>query len=197
MKKIIPMLFIALAFFTTNSFAQIQKGNVLVGADLANLNLNFGGGGQFSVNLHPKAAFFIQDNVAIGGYVDLGLETAKGSGTTTNYGIGALGRYYLNGSNTDLLKHGRIFFEGNVGISGLNYGPNGDKTTTNGLGLGIGPGYAYFITPNIGLETLVKYNGTVGFGSQAYSSGLGLNLGFQIYLPSKKVVALANGSMEK
>lgn len=193
----IPMLFIALAFFTTNSFAQIQKGNVLVGADLANLNLNFGGGGQFSVDLHPKAAFFIQDNVAVGGYVDLGLQTAKGSGTSTNYGVGALGRYYLNDPKVDVLKHGRIFFEGNVGISGVNYGESGNKTTTNGLGLGIGPGYAYFITPNIGLETLLKYNGTVGFGSQAYSSGLGLNFGFQIYLPSKKAMAIANGSREK
>ena len=195
MKKIIPMLIVALAFFTTNSFAQIQKGNVLVGANLANLNLSLGGGGAFEINLTPKAAFFIQDNVAIGGYVNLDLQTAKGSGTYTNYGVGALGRYYINDPKVEMLKHGRIFFEGNVGISGINTGVGDSKTTTNGLGLGIGPGYAYFITPNIGLETLLKYNGTVGFGSQAYRSGLNLNVGFQIYLPQSKAKAIAKEAM--
>jgi len=52
------------------------------------------------------------------------------------------------------------------------------------LGLGFGPGYAYFITENIGLETLLKYNLIVGFGSSATNSNLNLSLGFQIYLGS-------------
>ncbi len=69
--------------------------------------------------------------------------------------------------------------EANVGIEGYN--PSvGDNT--NGLGLGAGPGYAYFITENIGLETLLKYNGIIGFGSEPTSSSLTLSFGFQIYL---------------
>jgi len=79
------------------------------------------------------------------------------------------------------LKHGRLFFEGNVGIEGNNTA----HVSTNGLGLGIGPGYAYFISPNVGLETLLKYNGIVGFGSQAYSSAVNLGFGFQIYLSNR------------
>jgi len=35
------------------------------------------------------------------------------------------------------------------------------------------------------LETLLKYNGIVGFGNQTTSSTLNLNLGFQIYLPGR------------
>ena len=42
----------------------------------------------------------------------------------------------------------------------------------------------YFITPNVALEALLKYNGTFGAGS---SNGLGFNLGFQIHLPSGKL----------
>ena len=71
--------------------------------------------------------------------------------------------------------------EGNAGIEGFNPA-EGDNT--NGLGLGFGPGFAYFITPNVGLETLLKYNLIVGFGSSATSSILNLNVGFQIYLGS-------------
>lgn len=81
-----------------------------------------------------------------------------------------------------------MFFEGNVGIEGTNT----LNVKTNGLGLGIGSGYAYFVTPNIGLETLLKYNGIVGFGNQAYSSTVDLNFGFQIYLSRKKAKAIAN-----
>jgi hypothetical protein len=103
--------------------------------------------------------------------------------------VGALGRYYINDPKVEVLKHGRLFFEGNVGIQGVSLA-GGSNTT--GLGLGIGPGYAYFITNNIALETLLKYNGIVGFGSQAYNSSLNLGVGFQIYLPGKRIKSIMN-----
>ncbi|MDQ2718795.1 MAG: hypothetical protein M3Z26_03395 [Bacteroidota bacterium] len=186
MKKIIGIAIIALSFCSAKSFAQIQKGNILVGGDLA--SLHFGSGGYFNVNIDPKAAFFIKDNVAIGPYVNFGLTTAKDQSTITTYGVGGFARYYLNDPKTNVLKHGRLFFEGNVGIEGNNT----HSTSTNGLGLGIGPGYAYFITPNIGLETLLKYDGILGFGSQATSNNVDLSVGFQIYLPGKKAREIVN-----
>ena len=139
--------------------------------------------------IDPKAAWFIKDNIALGAYATFDLSTSKGSKANTIYGVGGLGRLYLNDPQTNLLQHGRLFFEGNVGIEGKS-AANGSNTT--GLGVGVGPGFAYFITPEIGLETLLKYNGIVGFGSQAYSSNLNLNVGFQIYLPGKKVKAFVN-----
>ena len=189
MKRNIPMLIIALAFFTTKSDAQIQRGNLLVGGDIANFNLTLGGGGAFQMRIDPKVAFFIRDNVALGAYLDFGLATAKGAGTTTDYGVGALGRYYINDPKVNVLQHGRLFFEGTAGIQGVSL--SGGSNTT-GLGLGIGPGYAYFVTPNIGLETLLKYNGIVGFGSQAYRSNLNLGIGFQIYLSGRRARQIVN-----
>jgi len=174
---------IGLIFFVSSAKAQIQRGNLLVGADIANFNLNLNSGGAFSMRIDPKLAFFIKNNLAVGPYINLDLFTVKDQGTSVDYGVGALGRYYINDTAINLLKHGRFFIEGNVGIEGSN--PSGGDNT-NGLGLGFGPGFAYFITENIGLETLLKYNGILGFGSSATTSTLGLSFGFQIYLGSAR-----------
>lgn len=154
----------------------------MVGGNFADLNLGLNGAKVFSLDITPKAAWFIQDNVALGGYVNLGIKTAKGSSTTTNYGVGALGRYYT-GSDVQVLRHGRLFAEANVGIGGTNVSDGGGHT--NGLDLGVGPGFAYFITPNIGLETLLKYKGVFGFGDSFNQSNLDLSFGLQIYLPGR------------
>jgi hypothetical protein len=42
---------------------------------------------------------------------------------------------------------------------------------------------AYFVNENIALEALLKYNKVFGFGNDGGQSLLGINLGFQIYLP--------------
>jgi outer membrane protein with beta-barrel domain len=179
MKRIITYLAISISVLSYTAEAQIQRGNVLIGADLANINLSLDKGGNFSFRINPKVAWFIRDNVAVGGYVLAGLSTAKNAGTNVQYGVGALARYYLGASDVTLLRHSRLFVEGNAGIEGDNPAV-GDNT--NGLGLGVGPGIAYFITPNIGLEALLKYNGIVGFGTAPTSNELNFSLGFQIYL---------------
>ncbi|WP_316739186.1 hypothetical protein [Pedobacter aquatilis] len=172
--------------------AQIQKGNVMVGGNLTNINLGLDDPKIFSVDITPKAAWFIQDNVALGGYVNFGLQTAKNSNTTTSYGVGALGRYYT-GKDVEVLRHGRFFAEATVGIGGVNVSKGGGNT--NGLNLSVGPGFAYFITPNIGLETLLKYNGLVGFGSSTTQNNLNLSFGFQIYLPGQKTANKVKGDL--
>lgn len=186
MIKTTILLTAGLMILATTSFSQIQKDNILVGGNIANFDLGLEKGSAFSMQIDPKIAYFIKDNLAVGGYLDFGLQTIPGStGTITSYGVGALSRYYLQGkANLTPLRHSRLFLEGTVGISGVNV-PGGSNT--NGLGLGIGPGFAYFITPNVGLETLLKYNGLLGFGNETTQGNLNLNVGFQIYLPSKKL----------
>jgi hypothetical protein len=93
----------------------------------------------------------------------------------------------MSGNAVAAVRHTRFFLEGNVGIEGDNNNFNGVKTSTNGLGLGIGPGLAYFITPNIGLEGLIKYQGIVGFGTTATTSNLNFGIGFQVYLPNRTI----------
>jgi hypothetical protein len=183
MKKLSLLLFVAVLTTGFAANAQIQKGNVLIGGNLANLDLGLDKPSRFSASIEPKAAWFVQDNIALGGYVKFGIETVKNNPTTTDYGVGALGRYYA-GSDTEVIRHGRFFGEAAVGLGGQNVsGDNG--ANTNGLDFSFGPGFAYFITPNIGLEALLKYNGLAGFGDTNFQNKLALSFGFQIYLPGR------------
>ena len=185
-------------FIVSGVFSQTQEGSVIVGADLANIGINFQEGNtQFSFDLNPKAGWFIKDNLAIGPEVRLGINTQKGS-TSINYGVGAFGRKYFGANTTNLSRTVKWFVEANAGFAGSNLsGDDVEKTSTNGLNLGAGPGLAYFITDNIALEALAKYNLTVGFGSSTTNNNIGIGLGFQIYLPGKKAKQIANDPLKK
>lgn len=192
MKKITYLLFAAMIGLSISAKAQIQQGNVLVGADFANFNIGLSKPNVIDLNLTPSAAWFIQDNVALGGYVNFGLETAKGTSTTTTYGVGALGRYYT-GKDVEVLKHGRFFGEATFGVGGTSVSDGGGST--NGINFSFGPGFAYFVTPSIGLETMVKYNGLGGFGDIGYQSNLNLSFGLQVYLPGKRTARKIQGDV--
>lgn len=178
--------------------AQIQKGNLMVGAGLADMSLGLQKDNtNFSLTINPKAGYFVEDNMAVGAEVKLSFETAKGY-TDINYLAGAFGRYYFSDPETILLKHSRFFIEANAGISGENHKPKGlPSSSTNGLGIGFGPGIAYFITENIGLEAMLKYNLLIGFGSATTVNRLSFGLGFQIYLPTPKAGKLYRDMSEE
>ena len=173
--------------------AQTEKGYYIIGADLANIGVDFQKNNTtFGMDITPKVAWFLQDNIAVGAQVQLGLKTGKGF-TSTSYGIGPLLRYYIPSSEVNVMKKTRIFGEVNVGVFGQNTKVTGlDGVSTNGLGFGFGPGIAYFINKNIALETLLKYNGTSGFGNSSSLNSLNFNIGFQIHLPGSKLKAMAN-----
>ncbi len=193
MKKLIFTGILAIAGLATTANAQIQKGNWMVGSSLLSSNFGLNTGGGYSIALQPKGAYFVEDNVAVGGYVNLGIsKVTNGSPTRFDYGVGALGRYFLSPGEKgvdNLLNHGRWFFEGNVGIGGSSV-ESGNSTT--GLDFGVGPGYSYFITPNIGLEGLVKYQGQAGFGNEGLNSNITFNVGFSIYFQTSKAKSIAN-----
>jgi hypothetical protein len=176
------LLFILLTAGAAN--AQLQQGNALVGARIADIDLSLNEGGTFSFQLSPSVAWFIRTGIAVGAYMNFGLITSKGAGTTFDYGVGALGRYYISDPSINLLRQGRFFLEGSVGIEGTN---PASGENTNGLGLTFGPGWTYFVTPTVGLEGLVKYRGIIGFGERATSSNLHLSVGFQIYLTRSRI----------
>lgn len=182
----------SLALFPSTSKAQLQEGNMMVGASLADFGLDFQKGNTgFSMSLNPRIGYFVKDNIAIGGIVKLGLNTQKNS-TAFDYGIGAFGRYYFTDKDIEVLKSSRWFVEVDFGFNGRNVKVNDVSANTNGLGIGFGPGLAYFITDNIALEGLLKYNITTGFGNSTTNNRLGLNLGFQIYLPTKRLESKLN-----
>lgn len=185
MKKFFLTLLAVTGLAGLTAQAQIQKGNVMVGGNISNINFGLDAPNRFELNVTPKAAWFVQDNIALGAYAEFGLETAKNQGTSINYGVGPLARYY-SGSDVEVLNHGRIFGEVTAGIGGSNPAVGGN---TNGFDFSVGPGFAYFITPNIGVETLLKYRGLTGFGNDGYQHRLNLSFGLQIYLPGRGTAA--------
>jgi len=191
MKKTLSILAIFCLLLTQKTNAQLERGTVIVGADVANFRIGLKSGQETSIQLTPNALWMLNNKIAIGGYVSFGYSAVKDAYTNTTYGFGALGRYYFNDPSLNLLKQGRWFVSANTGFGGLSYNDkapaNNDRSTT-GLDLGFGPGYAYFITPSIAFETLLRYNGTLGFGHETYTNYLNLSLGFQIYLPGKATI---------
>jgi opacity protein-like surface antigen len=183
------LLTLALAgvLFGATAVAQTQKGNLMVGADLTDFGFNFQKESTiFHFDLNPKLAYFFRDDLALGGYLNFGLETTGGNGTNVNYGVGALGRYYIHDANVRKLefsKRVRFFGEANVGFGGSN---PANGASTNGLQLGVGPGLSYFITPNVALDALLKYDVIIGFGNSVTAHQLNFGLGFQIFLPTAR-----------
>lgn len=191
MKKIIFSFLILSALLITNyrAEAQTEQGSTLFGAQLTNIGLTFlDGDTPFDLGITPKVGFFVADNIVIGGEVNLGLRTSQDN-TNFAYTVGPFGRYYFNNEEIDVTVSQRSLFfaEANAGFQGTNVKSGGVSTNSNGLGLGAGLGLAYFISPTVGLETSLKYNFGIGFGNATFQNRLGLNLGFNIYLPSKSI----------
>ncbi|UKJ07591.1 outer membrane beta-barrel protein [Solitalea lacus] len=181
MKKL-STLFILLLAVTVTVKAQTQKGNFLIGAQLANIGGIFQSDNDvFNFGITPMVGFFIQDNLAVGPNVNFSYTHSSGD-NYFRYGVGAFGRKYFEDPSIEFSKRSTWFLEANAGFQGENLA----GSNTNGLGLGFGPGLAYFLTPNIGLEGLLKYNLTIGFGSSTTTNAVNLNVGFQIYLHKEK-----------
>lgn len=178
---------LAMICLIATSKAQIQQGNALVGADIADLSLGLNEGSAFSFSINPKVGFFVRSGLALGLYLNFSLINEEG--TSVDYGIGALGRYYFHPTRA-MERNNGFFAEGTVGIEGTN---PASGENTNGLGLTIGPGWTYFLTSTVGVEALVKYRGIIGFGQRPTSSALNLEIGFQIYLSKERAERRATG----
>lgn len=201
MKKILTLSLLLMMGFISSSHAQLEEGSFMLGADLGsglsspttnglfgfNLGLNDGAG--FDVGLSPKAGYFINDNLLLGGIVNLGYTkspevTGGESVHTFIYGVQGLSRFYLRPSDVelnDVVNTGRFFLETNAGVAGVNIK---DGATTNGFTFGFGPGYSYFLNSNVALEASAKYSGLAGGGNTEYQNSLGIHLGIQVFIPS-------------
>ncbi|MDT0685068.1 hypothetical protein [Autumnicola psychrophila] len=193
MKKLLTLVL----FFTFGvTQAQLQEGNLMLGADLGNglvspassglfgLNVGLNDGAGWNVGLSPKAGFMITDNFMLGAIVNLGhYKTSEDSDGVFVYGAQALTRFYVSPGEADVedvVPAGQFFLETNAGLAGRNISGG---STTNGFAFGFGPGYSYFLTDSVALEAALKYNGLVGGGNEDYQNSLGLTVGIQVFLP--------------
>ncbi len=157
--------------------APIKQGNWMVGGSIGSLGYSFEGE-SFNIAINPRAGYFISDGVAIGAQANLGFATESGSDNEWRYGIAPFVRYYFPGGAS---ATGRFFGQGDIGIGGSSVG---DAVSLN---LGLNAGYAHFISQTVALEVTAGYNYSKAniSTSSDKQSGLGVALGFQIYLPGK------------
>ncbi|TXI31224.1 MAG: hypothetical protein E6Q58_05410 [Niabella sp.] len=194
MKRRALLFALALMLITgTTATAQTEKGYYLIGGNIGNIKANFQNGiSVFGIGVSPKVAWFVKDDLAIGGQVNLNFQTATNIGSTFAYFVGPMARYYFTKDELkELVKHTTFFVEANAGVGGTNSSKGG--ISTNGFDFGIGPGLAFFVNENIALEALAKYNLTAGFGNAPVSSGFNIGVGFQIHLPTSKLKSLRSG----
>ncbi len=88
-----------------------------------------------------------------------------------------------------MLRNGRVFAEATSAFSFIN---QSEGESTNGISLGAGIGYSYFLTNTIALEGLFSAAAVSGGGSQDFTGDFGIRVGFQIFLPNKKAKAALN-----
>jgi len=189
MKKV--FLLSGLALLGLAVTAQTKKGDKLVGVSFGSISYTNSDskttysntptvynsdGNSFSISVNPNVAWFVKDNLAIGGGVSVSFYTSKSnssntSSTTTSeskstqpsFYIGPLARYYFGGS-----PKGMPFVQAN-----LQYGISGGKsesktstgasseTTTHPKGdwnAGAAFGYEHFVTPNVGIFGSIGFN---------------------------------------
>lgn len=152
----------------------IKKGNWLVGASVGSTGYSFEKE-SFSLDVMPRAGYFISDGIAVGLEVGGGLETVKDGDNIWNYKFAPFVRYYFpEGASAT----GRFFGQGDIGVTGYS-ATDSDVS----FAFGIAGGYSHFVSRNVALEATVGYNYSKSDkGTVAKQSGLGLAVGFQIFL---------------
>ncbi|MEJ8801835.1 hypothetical protein [Pontibacter sp. H249] len=159
----------------------ISKGNWLVGGSIASTGFNFSTD-TYDLFINPKAGYFIGENFVLGSEVILGLTIFDG-GTNFQYGITPFGRYYYTQGGG---PSGRIFQEIAFGIAGSSIKDN-EQDEPVSLLVGVRGGYAHFIAQNVALEAILGYTYIkADIDSDTGSGGLGISLGFSIYLPGRQ-----------
>lgn len=178
--SLLTLLLALMASF--NCYAQTEKGAKMIGGSGA-ISLSNG----ISVYLRPNLGYFVTDDLALGSAVLLGYSKRKSqdiSIQSTYVGLQPFVRYYFGEPAVT-----RVFVQANTSLtythrSGLEnypYYSQPDSFTDTSFGGGIG--LVHFLTQQVGLEAQAGYR-TNSYGLDTFSSGLSINFGLQIHLPS-------------
>ncbi|GGB74518.1 flavo-specific protein antigen FspA [Flavobacterium suaedae] len=170
MKKILLSAAAVLAFGFANAQEDTTKGGFSAGDAFISGTVSFGSEktGEIKANefnFSPRAAYFINDNIALG--LELGYMSSKediaddGFGTyeekTTGFEIGAFGRYYFTPANKFSL-----FTQLGAGYGTAKVEVESFENKANGFYVAFAPGLNYFVSEHFALEAT--------FGVLSYSS---------------------------
>jgi hypothetical protein len=166
--------------------AQTEKGTLMLGGT-GSMAIGGTKSGLFLFpRLSPNVGYFVADNVAVGVRLGFGADFVnifkRGQMTNPFGNMNVFGRYYFGIS--DKLK---LPIELSTGFSAI-HNEGGAYPTTMRYGAALAGGVNLFLNKNIAFEAMLRYGGSTSIVPNVggYRGNLSLNLGFQIYLPSKK-----------
>ncbi|MBX2939263.1 MAG: porin family protein [Ferruginibacter sp.] len=162
MKKSIILL--ALVMMTGASFAQnegFSKGSIFATGSIGFASEKFDEDKATAFTFNPKVGYFVSPKIAVG--LNLGFTTAKEDDgfsemKINTFNLGAFGRYYFTPANKF-----SIFL--NLGVDYVNYKEEEtgfEDYIENGFSVAFSPGFNYFLTKRLALETSM---GLLGFSS--------------------------------
>lgn len=171
-----------------SALAQTEKGSTLLGGT-GTAHIDTEGTeeekGYFLI-LSPRVGFFVANNFAIGAAIP---GTAAGARDyfSTSIGFTPFLRGYIGSSKT------RFLLEARGGYTHTNFKYKGDmgdyKDSDSFTSYGVGAGFAHFVNEHVGLEFILSYDQTNKDApaiEYSHVSGINLNIGLQVYFPSRK-----------
>ena len=176
MKKV---LFAAFLLVSSNAiFAQVNKGQFLVGGNAGFNSSKRGDEKLTSFWVSPNAGYFFIDKLAGGLRLNFTSDKAKGAEDAyTSFGIAPFVRYYF----LDAAQKVNVFADASYGFDK----EGGDKKES-GNQYTISAGPAIFLSPNTALEFALFYNSKGGDLHENIAGDrrntFGLNIGFQVHL---------------
>ena len=170
MKKFI---FTLIVFIYNNADAQIEKGNWMIGSNIAVSKLEINKTNTVvDIFLNPNAYLFLADKFALGAGLDMNFRYSKvdTSNSNFNWGVGPAMRYYFYNKN----KGGAF-----VNLK-LYFGGNKDANSSFNPELNIG--YDFILNDFMALEFFTGYGIIIPFKGNDLSHKIPFGIGFQIFL---------------
>ncbi len=166
MKKLLILILVVAVLDVS---AQTDKGNIMVGGQLA-LSTNKDGS-DFRFN--PQFGYFAANNFALGGEMNFDF-SKSGTIRVNEFGIGPFARYYFGKSQT------KPFLVSSVDYVSTTTKSNNLEVNATGWSFLAGAGFAAFLNRTVAVEGIIGYR-YADYSNTEGSGGLNLSLGFQLY----------------
>ncbi|MGN6435468.1 MAG: outer membrane beta-barrel protein [Agriterribacter sp.] len=176
------------------AFAQINRGQFLVGGNGTFTSSNNAGYKSSQLTLSPGAGYFFMDKLAGGLNVNFGRNRSKQAGvksTSATYGISPFVRYYVLPATSKINLFGQASYTWGKSDNISNNIYTG-KSTFNGYSISAGP--TIFITRNIAVELTAGLTNNYHRSKSSYNNSTNkfkeklfqIGVGFQIHLGNGK-----------
>jgi hypothetical protein len=131
-----------------------SKGDVFMSGSINLSNSKWAASGNYqesAFTLAPSLGYFVSENFALGLGLNVSNATAKATSSSTEsktstVGLALMGRYYFTPSSKF-----SSFVHGEFDYLTMTMDPGSVKV--NGMGFGVAPGFNYFVSKNLALET--------------------------------------------